>query len=84
MNYYGIDFKWELNKDEQKFIKYLVDNGFSIKKQNQYMSKLVITVEKNNMVMDYELSKDVSNMKLFFSLFEKSWELTKQMYSYGG
>ena len=40
MNYFGIDFKWELNKDEQKFIKYLVDNEFTIKKHKQFLSKL--------------------------------------------
>lgn len=82
MNYFGIDFKWELNKDEQKFIKYLVDNGFTIKKHKQFLSKLKVTVEKDNMLMNYELSRDVVDMKMFFKMFERNWELTKQIYEF--
>lgn len=80
MNYLGIEFKWELKADEKKFIKHLIDNGFAIIKHKQYITKLKLTIEKDNITMPYELSADVVDMKSFLKMFDRNWELTKKIY----
>lgn len=80
MNYLGIEFKWELRKNEKKFIKYLIDNDFKIIKYKQYISKLKLVVEKDNIKLSYELSTDVVDMKSYIKMFDKNWELTKRIY----
>lgn len=79
MNCCGIEFDYELTKDEQKFIKHLVDNDFKILKYKQHISKLKLTLMKDSITFPYELSKDVTNMKLFLNKFDESWELTKRI-----
>ena len=80
MNFLGIKLKWELNKNEKRFIKYLIVNGFNIIKCKQYISKLKLVVEKDNIIFPYELSADVVHMKAYIQMFERNWKSTKKIY----
>lgn len=80
MEYMGIIFKWELNDKEKEFVKYLVDNEFTIEKVQQYMTKIKFKLVKNNIPMSYEMVSEVVDMESYLKMFDRNWELTKKIY----
>lgn len=77
MEYLGITFKWELTEKEKTFIKYLVDNGFNIISNKQYLSKLSLVIEKDGITTDYDITNEVTDIEGYISIFNKTWEMTK-------
>ena len=83
MNYLGIDFKWELNLKEKEFIKYLVEHDYKIKEAKEFPTKIKLKIEKDGVVINYEIPYCVSNMNKFIKNFEHSFELSKKVYEMG-
>ena len=73
MQYLGLNFESVLNETEQQFIKYLVDNDFEIISHKQYARKTKIVVNKNDIVMKYDIEKDTNDIDRIKKQFNMYW-----------
>ena len=79
MNYRGIDFKWDIEEREKKFIDHLIDNGYEILKHKQWISKTVYTIKKDSVETKWEWTPEYRDMDYFIKFFERNFEMTKQI-----
>ena len=79
MNYCGIEFKWELNREEKEVIKYLIENDFVISTVKQYISKIKLFVEKDNVSIPCEIPSNIYDVEGFIESFDKSFDLAKRL-----
>ena len=75
--YKEFNIKYELTKNEKIFLEYLLSNNYKITKLKQYNSKMTLTIEKDNISLNYELTNDTQDINYFIKFFEKNFELSR-------
>lgn len=72
-------FKWELDEKNKRFIDYLLDNEYVIKKVKEYISKTIYYIQKDNVDTEAEILTEVKDIDGYIKLFETQFELNKQL-----
>jgi len=71
--------KYETSKNEKYAEQWFDKNGFEFKLIKQHISKTKYEVSKDGIVETFELPSAVTDCKKYMELFDKSFEMKKQI-----
>ena len=74
----------ELNNNEKTAVKWFKKHGYNAKIIKQYLSKTIFSVEKEGYATEFCLTRGVDDMNLYMSLFDKSFNMERELLGIGG